>query len=108
VHDAVGKAPNLEHIVVELAAVSLVRENALAGFRVDLIQDGDKFLRVRPVCRRGMAAEDKAVPTVRGGVDFVSVKRSVAFAPPSRLGIIGIADRYIRPVLVVWKLNSAR
>ena len=80
VHDAVDKASNLKHIAIELAAVSLVRENTLADLRVDLIQDGDKFLCVGPVCRRGMAAEDKAVPSVRGGVDFVPVIGAVALA----------------------------
>ena len=80
VHDAVGKASNLKHIAIELAAVSLVRENTLAGFRVDLIQDGDKFFCVGPVCRRGMAAEDKTVPSVRGRMDFVPVIRAVALS----------------------------
>jgi len=89
VHDAVGKTSNLKHIAIELTAVSLVRENTLAGFRVDLIQDGDKFFCVGPVCRRGMAAEDKAFLSVRGGVDFVPVirgrlrKRKKSYAKPN-------------------------
>lgn len=36
-HNAVGNTSNLKHIAIELAAVSLVRENTLAAFRVDLI-----------------------------------------------------------------------
>jgi hypothetical protein len=82
----------LEHVAIELTAVSLVREKTLAGFRVDLIQNGDKFCCIEPVCRRGMAAEDKAVPGVRGGVNFIPIIRSVALAQPGRFGVIGITD----------------
>ena len=56
----------------ELVAVS-VRVDALARSRTDFIQSIDEFFRIGPIGRRGMPAEHKAVPTVRGGVDLVAV-----------------------------------
>ena len=49
-----------------------------------------------------MPAEHKAVPTVRGGVNFVAIIRPVALAQPGRVGIVGVADGHIRRVTGIF------
>ena len=80
VYDAAREPPDSKDVLVQLAAVTLVRVDALASFRTDFIQYSDEFLRIGPIGRRGMPAEHETIPTVRGGVDLVAVIRSVAFA----------------------------
>ena len=60
-----------------------------------------KFLRVGSIGGGDMAAKQKAVPTVRGRVDLVAVIRSIAFAQPGRVGIIGVADGHFRGLGVI-------
>ena len=85
-HDAVRESPDREHVPVQLAAVALVRIDAFACPRTDFIENTDEFFRIGPIGRRGVPTAHKTIPTVRGGVDFVTVIGPISLAQPPGFG----------------------